>query len=80
MAHEGHRTDVTADREALAHELSDCLFSLLVIAEETGIDLEARFPADMAAIAARVRARIATGGPASTADAADDQPPSAGAR
>ncbi len=74
-AHEGHRTDVAASHEALAHELSDCLFSLLVIAEATGIDLEARFPADMAALADRVRARIAAGGPASPADAACEQPP-----
>ncbi|MFE2726484.1 nucleotide pyrophosphohydrolase [Kitasatospora sp. NPDC059327] len=61
MAHEGHRTDVAADREALAHELSDCLFSLLVIAEETDIDLEARFPSDMAALTARIRAQLAPG-------------------
>ncbi|MEU1423282.1 nucleotide pyrophosphohydrolase [Kitasatospora sp. NPDC005751] len=61
MAHEGHRTDVAGGRELLAHELSDCLFSLLVIAEKTGIDLEARFPADMSALAARVRAQLATG-------------------
>ncbi|SDS73988.1 Phosphoribosyl-ATP pyrophosphohydrolase [Streptomyces sp. TLI_053] len=58
MAHEGHRTDVRADREAIAHELSDCLFSLLVIAEATGIDLEARFPADMATLTTRVRAQL----------------------
>ncbi|WP_329486688.1 nucleotide pyrophosphohydrolase [Kitasatospora sp. NBC_01246] len=69
MAHEGHRTDVAAGRELLAHELSDCLFSLLVIAEATGIDLEARFPADMAALTARIRARITADGPASPADA-----------
>ncbi|MGV9267567.1 phosphotransferase [Kitasatospora sp. NPDC003701] len=54
MAHEGHRADVSADRERIGHELSDCLFSLLVIADETGIDLAGRFTADMAAIAARV--------------------------
>ncbi|MFB8201899.1 nucleotide pyrophosphohydrolase [Kitasatospora purpeofusca] len=60
MAHEGHRTDVAADREALAHELSDCMFSLLVIAEATGIDLEARFPSDMATLAARIRTQRTT--------------------
>ncbi|MFI8081628.1 hypothetical protein ACIF6L_12660 [Kitasatospora sp. NPDC086009] len=63
MAHDGHRTDVAGGRELLARELSDCLFSLLVIAEETGIDLEARFPADLSALAARVRAQLATGAP-----------------
>ncbi|MFI9332118.1 nucleotide pyrophosphohydrolase [Kitasatospora sp. NPDC052868] len=77
MAHEGHRIDVTADRARVAHELSDCLFSLLVIAEETGIDLEARFPADMAALAARIRAQLTTAEPAPTGATAGKPPPTA---
>ncbi|MFJ8045541.1 nucleotide pyrophosphohydrolase [Kitasatospora sp. NPDC096147] len=66
MAQAGHRIDLTADRERIAHELSDCLFSVLVIAEALGIDLEARFPVDMATLAARVRALTEAGDPART--------------
>ncbi|GLW74693.1 hypothetical protein Kpho02_69900 [Kitasatospora phosalacinea] len=54
-AHQGHRADVAADTGKIAHELSDCLFSLMVIAEETGIDLGDRFTTDMADLAARLR-------------------------
>ncbi|WP_395297195.1 hypothetical protein ACF9IK_29980 [Kitasatospora hibisci] len=55
LAHQGHRADVAADTGKIAHELSDCLFSLMVIAQETGIDLGDRFTADMAALAAHLR-------------------------
>ncbi|MET9403893.1 phosphotransferase [Kitasatospora sp. NPDC002965] len=64
MAYQGHRADVPADRERIAHELSDCLFSLLVIAEETGIDLGAGFADDMTALAARIGGGGAADSPA----------------
>lgn len=55
MAHQGHRADVAASTGAIGHELSDCLFSLMVIAQETGVDLAGRFTTDMATLAARLR-------------------------
>ncbi|MEY9956758.1 phosphotransferase [Streptacidiphilus sp. MAP5-52] len=60
MAHQGHRADVPVDAEKVAQELSDCLFSLIVIAHETGIALGDRFTADMATLSARVHAMLTT--------------------
>jgi NTP pyrophosphatase (non-canonical NTP hydrolase) len=34
--------------EALAHELSDCLWSVLVLSDELGVDLESAFRENMA--------------------------------
>ncbi|MBF9071852.1 nucleoside triphosphate pyrophosphohydrolase family protein [Streptacidiphilus fuscans] len=61
MAHQGQRTDLVVDEEKIVHELSDCLFSLIVIAHETGIPLGDRFTADMTALSTRVRDMLATG-------------------
>ncbi|MFJ5121371.1 hypothetical protein [Kitasatospora sp. NPDC088548] len=55
MAHQGHRADLAADAGRIGHELSDCLFSLIVIAKESGVDLGDRFTTDMAALATRLR-------------------------
>jgi NTP pyrophosphatase (non-canonical NTP hydrolase) len=40
MAKEGFRTDNDVD-EKLAHELADCLWASMILADELGIDLEA---------------------------------------
>lgn len=53
MAKQGLRTVADVD-EKLAHELSDCLWSVLVIADELGIDLEAEFKKNMLALHQRV--------------------------
>jgi|SRR6185369_15891290 len=42
MAKEGLRTIPEADRK-LAHELAECLWSILIIADQYGIDLEDAF-------------------------------------
>jgi len=44
MVNSGYRSDLDGDvKEKLRHELSDILYSLLVIADKTGIDLEESF-------------------------------------
>ena len=44
MVFSGYRDDINIDtKKALEHELSDILYSLLVIADKTGIDLEKSF-------------------------------------
>lgn len=42
MAKEGIRTKDNVD-EKIAHELSDCLWSVLVLAEKYGVDIEKSF-------------------------------------
>lgn len=44
MVNGGYRKDLGGDvKEKLRHELADVLYSLLVIADKTGIDLEKSF-------------------------------------
>jgi NTP pyrophosphatase (non-canonical NTP hydrolase) len=43
MAAEGRRDDVDGTRERLGHELADCLWSVLVLADRCGVDLEGAF-------------------------------------
>lgn len=43
MAADGRRDDVDGTREQLGHELADCLYSVLVLADRYGIDLEKAF-------------------------------------
>ena len=43
MAAEGARSDVGSSREALEHELSDCLWAVLVLARRYEVDLAAVF-------------------------------------
>jgi NTP pyrophosphatase (non-canonical NTP hydrolase) len=45
MAAEGRRDDVGGTREQVGHELADCLWSVLVLADRYGIDLEKAFVA-----------------------------------
>ena len=40
MAYNGYRDTEHNVKDALSHELSDILWSLIVIAEETGVDIE----------------------------------------
>ena len=44
MAHEGYREDLDKDtKKALEHQLTDVLYSIMVIGDKTGIDLEKSF-------------------------------------
>ena len=56
MARSGARSVDGADRK-LAHELSDCLWSVLVLAELYGVDLAKEFAATMDGIAAELARR-----------------------
>lgn len=53
MAKAGARPIAEADRK-LAHELSDCLWSVLVLAQAYGVDLEKEFPTTMDGIDAKL--------------------------
>jgi len=54
MAKRGLRRGPEDIDAALAHELSDCLWSVMVIADELGIDLEAAFVRTMAELQQRI--------------------------
>ncbi len=55
MAKEGRRASRHADLDAaLAHELADCLWSVLVLADAYGIDLEKSFLHTMRELEARL--------------------------
>jgi len=56
MAKAGTRPIADSDRK-IAHELSDCLWSVLVLAQEYGVDLEKEFPATMDEIEAKLAHR-----------------------
>ncbi len=53
MAKAGTRPIANTDRK-LAHELSDCLWSVLVLAQLYGVNLEQEFPRTMDEIAAKL--------------------------
>lgn len=53
-AAEGARSDV-GGREALEHELADCLWSVLVLAHRYDVDLGAVFETTMAELSQRLR-------------------------
>ncbi len=53
QAHAGVR-DIEDHRAKLGHELSDCLWSILVLAHKCGIDLQAEFASNTAGLAAHV--------------------------
>ena len=46
--------DIPATQEKLAHELSDCLWSIIVLAHNYGIDLETVFPENMDALSREI--------------------------
>jgi NTP pyrophosphatase (non-canonical NTP hydrolase) len=54
MAKQGLRRSPKATDDALAHELSDCLWSIMVIADELGIDLEQAFVKKMEELRVRI--------------------------
>jgi len=56
MAKAGARPVDDLDRK-LAHELSDCLWSVLVLAQAYGVDLAKEFPATMDEIEAKLARR-----------------------
>ncbi|MEV4416776.1 MazG nucleotide pyrophosphohydrolase domain-containing protein [Catellatospora sp. NPDC049609] len=58
MAAEGRR-DMPGGREALAHELADCLWSVLVLARRYDFDLTAEFDRTMDQLERHVGERLA---------------------
>jgi NTP pyrophosphatase (non-canonical NTP hydrolase) len=58
QAHEGVRPGPEDLAGALAHELADCLWSVLVIADEVGVDLQSAFTGTMDTLEHYVRARL----------------------
>lgn len=57
MAQEGAR-DVPGGREALGHELADCLWSVLVIANAYDVDLVAEFDRTMNELSTAIRSQL----------------------
>ncbi len=57
MAQEGAR-DAPGGRAALAHELADCLWSVLVLAHAYEIDLESSFQSTMRELEQLITARL----------------------
>lgn len=53
MGHEGHRVIEGLD-EKIEHEVVDCLWAVLVIANELNINLEEAFPRQMEALHKRI--------------------------
>lgn len=58
MAAEGRR-ELPGGREALAHELADCLWSVLILAHKYDIDLRAAFDRTMDELEDWITARLA---------------------
>lgn len=67
MAKEGHRKIDDVD-EKLAHELADCLWSILVLAKKFDIDLEKGFLNTMDEIEADLKASLDVSGAKTPAD------------
>jgi len=59
QAHVGVR-DIDGGEAKLGHELSDCLWSIIVLAKKCGIDLEAEFVKNTKEIAAHVSSELET--------------------
>jgi NTP pyrophosphatase (non-canonical NTP hydrolase) len=51
--------DIPDWRPRLAHELADCLWSVLVLADQLGIDIERAFDETMSQLKQYVRAQVA---------------------
>lgn len=62
MALDGKRFAAVDLREKLEHELSDCLWSILTIAEKFDVDLAEVFPVEMSRLLARVTAEVTAQG------------------
>jgi NTP pyrophosphatase (non-canonical NTP hydrolase) len=72
MAKEGRREGPAHVDSKLAHELADCLWSVLVLAEAYGVDLERAFATTMDELEAKMpTARpVSTGGAAANGEGA----------
>jgi NTP pyrophosphatase (non-canonical NTP hydrolase) len=57
QAHAGVRT-IDNCKAKLGHELSDCLWSIIVLANKCGVDLEAEFVKNTGEIAAHVSSQL----------------------
>jgi len=57
MAQEGAR-DMPGGRQALGHELADCLWAVLVLASEYDIDLAAEFDRTMDQLSTAIKAQL----------------------
>ncbi|MFB7752347.1 MazG nucleotide pyrophosphohydrolase domain-containing protein [Streptomyces sp. NPDC056121] len=57
MAQEGAR-EVPGGRQALEHELADCLWSVLILAHRYGVDLRAAFGRTMTELEQAITARL----------------------
>jgi NTP pyrophosphatase (non-canonical NTP hydrolase) len=53
--------DIPESREKLAHELSDCLWSVIVLAQSYGFNLETVFMENMDWLSAQIEAQIKQG-------------------
>ena len=54
MAKTGHRKIEGDLGQKLGHELSDCLWSILILADEFDVDLEKEFPKNMKMLKERI--------------------------
>lgn len=61
MAAEGARDAPGDGRAALEHELADCLWSVLILAQRYGVDLDAAFRRTMDELDSSIRAQLPTG-------------------
>lgn len=59
LAHEGVRP-INAPKEKLGHELSDCLWSILVLAHRCGVDIEREFEKTMNDLKQHVSDQLST--------------------
>ena len=67
MAAEGAR-DIPGGKPALEHELADCLWSVLVLADKYDVDLPAAFTRTMDELESSITARITSGKPETEPD------------
>jgi NTP pyrophosphatase (non-canonical NTP hydrolase) len=63
LAAEGARGDIEGGREALGHELADCMWSALVLAKLYDIDLTAEFDRLTTELTERIESQLAAGRP-----------------
>jgi NTP pyrophosphatase (non-canonical NTP hydrolase) len=58
-AHQGVRPGPEDLRAALGHEIADCMWSLFVIADELGVDVESSFAALVDELTVRITSKLA---------------------
>lgn len=58
QAHAGVR-NIECYQAKLAHELSDCLWSILILADKCGVDLEVEFPKTVSQLSKNVQLKLA---------------------